>query len=74
MPLDCGTDVNVALSGAYVSLTSKDSCPVCDCDSKILQSVLKMTRMRSKTVQKIGIATYIIRGHNSLVHKNFSLS
>ena len=31
-----------------------------------MEMVLRMTRMRSKSVQKIGIATYIIRGHNAL--------
>ena len=28
------------------------------------EMVLKTTRIRSKTVQKFGIATYIIKGHN----------
>jgi hypothetical protein len=30
------------------------------------EMVLRVTRMRSKSVQKIGIATYIIKGHNAL--------
>ncbi len=38
-----------------------------------MEMVLRMTRIRSKTVQKIGIASYIIRSHNALVHKIVSL-
>ena len=30
------------------------------------EMVLRKTRIRSKTVQKIGIASYIIKGHNAL--------
>ena len=31
-----------------------------------VEMVLRMTRIRSKTIQKIGIATYMIRSHNAL--------
>jgi hypothetical protein len=34
-----------------------------------MEMVLRMNRIRSKTIQKIGIATCIIRSHTSLVDK-----
>ena len=42
------------------------------CKTKMfMEMVLRMTRVRSKSVQKIGIAACIIRGRNAPLNKDF---